>query len=337
MAGLWREYREGRKSAGPLEPYQPHHKGGRIYRPVRQAPVYVLLGTLVSAACTEGQSDYSPTAATAPSTDIFLGTLRLDGDRLEVGDLINITDRDGYDNQPHFTPDGTALLYTSARDTLQTDIYRYDIATGTVTQVTHTQAASEYSPTVMPGGTEFSTIHEGATRQQLWRFAMDGSDRGGLLDAVQPVGYHAWGDADIVAVFVLGDSITPSTLQLADIKSGAASVVAESIGRSLHQIPGRRAISFVHKVSDDEWLIKAIDLETRSVSAITPTLPGREDYAWTPDGAIIMGNESELHRWEDGGAWEMVGDLSEFGVRGITRIALSTQGDRIAVVGDRGE
>ena len=139
---------------------------------------------------------------------------------------------------------------------------------------------------------------------------MDGSDRGGLLDAIHPVGYHAWGDEDIVAAFVLGDSSAPSTLQIADIRSGETTIVAENIGRSLHRISGVRAISFVHKVSDDDWMIKAIDLDTRMVTTITPTLPSREDYAWTPDGAIIMGDESILYRWDVGGSWEMVASYS---------------------------
>ncbi|UCC75052.1 MAG: PD40 domain-containing protein [Gemmatimonadota bacterium] len=308
-----------------------------MYNIVGRTSAAVLLVALAAAACGDVPSDYTPTAATAPSSDIFLGTLQRAADRWQVADVINITDRDGYDNQPFFTPDGTALLYTSARDTSQTDIYQYDVATGTVTQVTHTPMASEYSPTVMPSGTEFSTIHEDAARQQLWHFGLDGSDRGGLLDALSPVGYHAWGDENTVAAFVLGDSIRPSTLQLADVSSGETWIVAENIGRSLHRVPGLRAISFVHKVSSDEWLIKAVDLDTRSVTTITPTLPGREDYAWSPDGSIVMGDDSKLYRWAEGREWEVVADLSAFGVRGITRVAVSARGDRIALVGKRRE
>jgi hypothetical protein len=307
-----------------------------MYRLVRRTSITVLLAGLVSA-CSEGPSDYSPTAATAPSTDIFLGTLLLDGDRMEIGDFINITDRDGYDSQPHFVAHGTALLYTSARDSRQTDIYRYDTETGTVTQVTHTPAASEYSPTVMPGGRMFSTIREEPGRQGLWQFGMNGGDGGGMLDEVQPVGYHAWVDPHTVAVFVLGDSITASTLQLVDLRSGVASIVAENIGRSLHRIPGQRKISFVHKLSDDEWLINAVDVDTRSITTITPTLPGSEDYAWLSASTIIMGSESTLYRFVEGGEWEIVAELAEFGVRGITRVAVSVAGSRIAVVGERGE
>jgi hypothetical protein len=72
-------------------------------------------------------------------------------------------------------------------------------------------------------------------------------------------------------------------------------------------------------------------------TTITPTLPGSEDYAWLSAGTIIMGSESTLYRFVEGGEWEAVADLAEFGVRGITRVAVSVAGGRIAVVGERGE
>ncbi|HSG82758.1 MAG TPA: hypothetical protein VLC48_10930 [Gemmatimonadota bacterium] len=301
---------------------------------MRRVLLAVPIIALAAAACGDGSSDYTPTAAAAPSTDIFVGVLQWGDGRLAITDLANITDRDGYDNQPHFLSDGRALLFTSARDTLQTDIYRYDIESGTVSQVTRT-AGSEYSPTFMPGGSEFSVIREEASRQQLWKFGLDGSDRGGLLDAVQPVGYHAWGDENTVAMFVLGDSIKPATLQIGRIDSSAARVVAESIGRSLHRMPGTHSISFVHKLSDDEWLIKAIDLDTDSITMLTPTLPGREDYAWLPDGTILMGDGPTLYRWTPNAAWTPVAELSAFGVQTITRIAVSPDAGHIALVSDR--
>ncbi|NIR45476.1 MAG: hypothetical protein GWN99_13800 [Gemmatimonadetes bacterium] len=252
---------------------------------------------------------------------------------------MNVTDREGYDNQPHFLSDGNAFLYTSARDTFQTDIYRYDLSSGSVTRVTRTASASEYSPTVMPAGDAFSVIREDGTIQQLWRYSLEGEDRGGLLDALQPVGYHAWGDETTVAVFIVGDSLTPSRLVLADVVTGDTTRIAENIGRSLHRIPGRHAVSFVQKTAEEDegdWLIKALDLDTRSVSAIAPTLPGREDYVWLPDGSILMGDDSELHRWTAARGWELVADLSGSGVRGITRLAVSPAAERIAVVAERG-
>ena len=87
-----------------------------------------------------------PQAAQAPpATDVFLADL-------QTSQATKISDNPGYDNQPGFSPDGAFVLYTSNRDGKQTDIYRYDIAARTTTQVTHT-SESEYSPTVTPDRT----------------------------------------------------------------------------------------------------------------------------------------------------------------------------------------
>ena len=281
----------------------------------------------------EQAPDYVPTAAGAPSTDVYIGDLGAAG-TLTVGNLRNVTGRDGYDNQPAFLPDGTGILYTSGRDGVQTDIYRFDLATDTVTQVTGTPS-SEYSPTPVPGG-GFAAIHEAAGVQQLWRFYLDGTDRGGLIiDHVQPVGYQAWGDESTVVVFVLGGDDSPATLQLVDVTTGLAAVIAEQPGRSLHRIPGRHAISFVDKSDEEDWWISDLDLATQSITRLTATLTGREDYAWTPDGTILMGDDSLLYAWSPAEDWRLVADLTEQGLRGISRIAVSPAGDRLALVGER--
>ena len=280
----------------------------------------------------EQDATYTPTASAVPSTDIFVGTLELDARPAVVG-LTNVTNRVGYDNQPFFTPDGAGILFTSGRSPEQTDIYRIDVASGRVLQVTDTPS-SEYSPTVMPGGKSFSAIHEAEGGQHLWKFALDGTDQGALFPDVRPVGYQAWGDQNTVGVFVLGDESSPHTLQLIDTGTGAATVIEENIGRSLHKIPGAAAISFVHKLDEERnWWIKRLDLETAEISSLVETLPGEEDYAWTPKGTILMGAGSTLHEWKPGGEWAVIAELAATGIDGITRIAVSPEGDRIALVG----
>jgi hypothetical protein len=266
-------------------------------------------------------------------TDIYAAGLSTPDGRLAVTAFQNVTDRDGYDNQPSFSPDGAFLLYTSAMADGQTEIFRYDFASGRIIRVTETPE-SEYSPTVMPGGESFSVIRvEADSTQRLWSFDMSGGNPSVVLEDVMPVGYHAWGNDRLLALFVLG---SPPTLQLADPRTGRADVVAENIGRSIHKIPGQLAISFVHKVSEDEWWIKRLDLRTQRITQLAQTLPGVEDYAWTPHGIAVMGQGSVLFHWDTStAAWRELADLSDQGIVGITRIAISPAGDRIVVVGNR--
>ncbi len=276
--------------------------------------------------------DYVPTAAGAPSTDIWVGRLDRGTDgSLSVSGLVNATDRDGYDNQPAFDPSGAALYYTAALDATQTETFRYDVASGAVEQVTRTPGASEFSPTFIPGQDAFSAIHETRGLQYLWRYGSDGAEMGAIFATVEPVGYHAWADERTTAMFVLGD---PPTLQVGDALSGEVRTVAENPGRSIHRIPGTASISFMRKVSDEEWWIERLDPATGASERIAQTLPGREDYAWTPAGEILMGDGAALFAWTARAGWGQVAELGD-AAGDISRLAVSADGSHIAVVRNR--
>ena len=284
--------------------------------------------------------DYVPTAAGAPATDIWLGTLARDGGALSISSLEPLTDRDGYDNQPSFLLDGSAILHTAALDRRQTEIMRIGVTfrtgsgagPGVPEQVTHTEA-SEFSALQIPGQEAFSAIHEIRGKQYLWRYDLSGEAIGPIFATAEPVGYHAWANEHVVGMFILG---SPATLQVGDALSGEIRIVAENPGRSLHRIPGTEEISFVRKVSDEEWWIERLDPAAGTAARITRTLPGHEDYAWTPESEIVMGDGARLFAWSEGSDWTEIADFADRGVEGITRLAVSPDGARIAIVANRG-
>jgi dipeptidyl aminopeptidase/acylaminoacyl peptidase len=271
-----------------------------------------------------------------PATeDIFVVDVTLSKGSPQFGRPANITNRAGYDNQPSFLPDGRSILYTSQREDNQTDIYRYDFKTGQSTRLTATPEG-EYSPTLMPGGKFFSVIRVEADKtQRLWKFPLAGGEPGLVLPNIKPVGYHLWLDARTLALFVLGREGQPNTLQLAPIDNSFLDTIHVNIGRSLHLIPRRNAFSFVHKISPDEWFIKAFDLKTKRSTILARTLPASEDLAWMPDGAILMAQDSKLYRLDPAApspAWQLVADFTAAGLKKITRLSLSPKADRLALV-----
>lgn len=267
-----------------------------------------------------------------PSTDILLVAMHNDQIVLPHDRLINLTDRDGYDNQPFFMPDGKALLYTSARDG-QTEIYRIKLATRTPERVTNTPE-SEYSPTMLPNGNGFSTVRvEADGTQRLWTFDLNGENPVPALEAIKPVGYHAWADGHTLALFVLGN---PPTLQQADTRTGQADTLIHGVGRSIHRVPGALAISFVHKETTERWVIKTLDPATGAIKPVVATLPGREDYAWRPNGSLLMADGAVLYTWKPtDDDWTPLYDFAPHGVKTITRLAVSPAGDHLAFVVNR--
>jgi len=277
------------------------------------------------------QAPAPPAAAPPPDTEIFLAPLESGG---RVGRPVNVTNSPGYDNQPAFTPDGGSLLFTSIRGGgTQTDIYRYDITAGSITQVTRTPE-SEYSPTVTPDGAHISVIRVEADRtQRLWRFTREGETPELVLANLKPVGYHAWAGDHTLVLFVLGP---PATLQLADTSDGLAETLVTGINRSIQQIPGG-TISFVVRTSDTAATlsIRELDPRTRRITPLVDAVAGaREaDCAWTPDGMLVMAEKDVLYGWRRGQAgWSRLADLAALGLHGVTRIAISPKGDRIALV-----
>ena len=271
-----------------------------------------------------------------PGTDIHLVALTLRDSGVVVGTPVNITGRPGYDNQPSFTPDGRAVMFTSVRADAQSDIYRYDLQTRATARITSTPE-SEYSATVMPGARRMSVIRvEADSTQRLWSFQLDGTDPRVVLPDIKPVGYHAWANDTTLALFVLG---SPATLQVGNARSGAARTLLGGIGRSIHRIPGSETISFVHKQSDSVWVIRRLDPARDSVVTLVQTLPRVEDYAWTPDGSILMAQGNRLFRWKalpgsTGAAteWKEIAAFSEPAMQRLSRLAISPRGDWVAIV-----
>lgn len=292
-----------------------------------------LVGALLTAISIQASS---AVAQGAPSTDIYLVSIDLRGERASVDAPLNVTARAGYDNQPAFTADGASILFTSVREDAQADIYRYDVAARAVTRVTHT-TESEYSATLMPDGRRISVIRvEADSTQRLWSFTIDGRDPRLVLRDAKPVGYHAWANDSILALFVLG---SPPTLQVANARTGASRVELGGIGRSIHRIPGTASISFVHKQGENDWWIKRYDPVRDSTVALVQTMEGSEDYAWLPDGSVLMARANTLYRWSPRGGraaarseWAPIATFDTPGLQRISRLAVSPDGRWVALV-----
>ncbi len=272
-------------------------------------------------------------AAPPPATDIYLASLRVADGRVQVGTPVNVTARPGYDNQPFFLPDGRAFLYTSIREDSQADIYRYDLERATSVRLTATRE-SEYSPTPLPDGRGFSTVRvEADSTQRLWAFDADGTQPRLVLDSIKPVGYHAWGDAHTLVLFVLG---SPPTLQIADARTPGrpGEVVARDIGRSLQRVPGREAVAFLQRDSVAGAWIKEVDVRTRVVTPLVRALEGADFFTWTPGRIVLMARGTKLYQWNPrrGGDWEEAADFAAAGLTNVSRLAVSPKGDHLAIV-----
>lgn len=277
-----------------------------------------------------------------PDCDIWILNIKDSAGKIYFSHAVNITDREGYDNQPVFSPDGRYILYTSQHENGgQTDIFKYVIKTKATTQFTKT-ATSEYSPSFMPDGKNISVVMvEKDSTQRLWKFPIKGGEPGLIMKGVDSIGYHRWMNKDSLALFILTN---PPTLQVVNVKIQHPFIVARNIGRCIQPVPSYTGIGwekvwvFTEKTSAGEIKLKSLfygknaKLKTDGWCSVCTLPAGVEDFAVSRIG-IFTAKGSKIYKIEEAGnVWNEIADLNEFGISNISRIAISPDGKRIALV-----
>ncbi len=265
-----------------------------------------------------------------PATEVYLFDFILNDSVFAVENPVNISNNKGYDNQPSFSLDGSGVLFASTRLD-QTDVAFYNIADETKIWLTNT-LGSEYSPIQTPTKKFFSSIYiDKDGTQLLWVYPFNRKKPKVLIENLE-VGYHAWLNKKIIVSFVLGD---PPTLEVSNLKFKIKYPIEKNIGRSIHNIPGTDLISFIsHENTDFE--IYSIDPLNSEKIYIADALKDSQDLAWTPDGTLIMGSGNTLYKLKPGvdKTWVEFASLKSFELTGITRLAISPLGNKIAIVVD---
>ena len=264
-------------------------------------------------------------------SEIYLCDLKINNNTVVIGEPTNITNRAGYDNQPSFHSSSPIIYYSSIGEDTRSDIKSYNYESKETKAFTQT-SEREYSPTLTLDSEYISCIiQRDNNAQDLGKYPVAGGEPITIVDNLI-VGYHAWVDRNNLVLFVLGDTMT---LQWYDIKKKQNTILSKNIGRSLHRIPGEKAMSFVDKNTEGEWLIKRLNSKSREISTITSTIKGTEDLTWTPDGKIIMSDGDKLFFFDtksDSGWQEINFDNSSVPLKGITRLAVSGDGQKIAII-----
>ena len=271
-----------------------------------------------------------PAGAQMPDTDIYIADLHVASDTIVMGQPRNITNRPGYDNQPWFLRDGSALLYNVDMGG-QTDVFRYDLASGTSTRLTDTPV-NEFSPTLTADGREMLIVRWEADMSDghLWRYSPEGAPLGVHPADVPRVGYYGVLNDHAIFAFV-NDSAR--SFVLADARTGERWPLGTRLGGSPPQrIPGESAVSFVQQ--DDEgvmWIMRA-DSAGGAITRMARAVEGSVSYAWTNDGVLLMPGGDAIFALdpEKGGEWR---EMARFeGIGTIARLAISAANDKVALV-----
>jgi hypothetical protein len=246
--------------------------------------------------------------------------------------LLTASNAGGYNNQPNFLSNTELMMTVGLENTNQTDIYLFDLEKKTRLRMTKTPE-SEYSPQVTPENLFFSVVRvetdEGRS-QRLWQYPLDRKDKGKpVFKYLRGIGYYYWLDRFRLALFNVADV---SYLSLGDTRDESTRHLAPGVGRSFQKSPNGRLV-FVHKITEGNWVIKAMDTNSLEVETIVPALSGCEDFVILKDGSILMGKGSRLYQFHPrkDTTWREVAELKNLGIFHITRLAASADG-KLAIV-----
>lgn len=289
-----------------------------------------------AAAAPEEGVEEEAAAEAPPGMDIHIHTLSWADGVPSLGGHANGVMRPGYDNQPFFTPDGSAMLYSAGMET-DTDILSLDLATGETTNLTNTPVESEYSPRYLPDGSGISYIHqaEGGYGGQVYRAALDGSAPQAAFE-YGPLGYYVFSQSmDQVVVFALGEE--SNTLQHIDLGGGeeTATLISDQQGRAITPALTGNGVFYTLARADEGNTVHFRNYDTGESHEVMD-LPGQsQDYALVRSGndwdehGFFAADGGVLYYTTPGNDWVAVAELA---YPGVTRLAVNEARDMIAIV-----
>lgn len=266
-----------------------------------------------------------------PNTEVYLLDIGEENGKISLSNLRNISNNEGYDNQPSFYDDDT-IIFSSTRNG-QTDIAKFEISSGTISWISDTPEGSEYSPLSVQGSKDISSIRlDNNGLQRLYRYDISTGKSEELLKDLK-VGYHVWYNDHILVSTVLVEN--RMDLVVSNLKDKTNNTVRKNVGRSLHKIPSSDLISFIDK-EKIAWQIKSLHPLTGAIETISNIPNTVNDICWLADSNILVPSGKSILNLQPGanGNPNTLHLFEEAQINNISRMAVSADGNHLAIVSE---
>lgn len=267
--------------------------------------------------------------------DLYLFSLERTGKgeyHLHSPKFLNSFNRGGYNNQPSFTPSGDLLISVRKQGETQNDIWLLSLNSKKYKRLTRT-SAFEYSPRIHPDEEQLTVLRkvgETPLDQQVCNIHLRTGDMHCLTPSIKDIGYYTWLSEKELGLWRIENNT--NRLSYYNTEDGKSRRITTSIGRTLHS-DKNGSLYYVHKFTDEFWYIKKYNPSTSAIDIITQTIGKNEDFAMTAEGTIFMGKDNILYSFHPGAKeWTKVADLSIYGIKFISRLAISADGKKLALV-----
>lgn len=264
--------------------------------------------------------------------EIFILDFKPAYEGFEFLNLKNISNNEGYDNQPSFSTDN--LLLYAGNNNGQTDIFEYNLDTHKTRQINRSTSGGEYSPQSIPTSTDIAAVRlEPDGIQRLYKY----NSKTGASDKVfedLSIAYFTFYQEDVMLATVLSKG--EMDLTLIDLAQRTVDTLFQNAGRTLQKVPNSNSMSYT-LVNDNQKLdLYILDMDSLDSYFICELPKGTEDVVWINSTQILtaMGSYIYLYDTLGEGEWQKTASLEEYNIGNISRMAISPNGKKLAVVAE---
>ncbi len=271
---------------------------------------------------------YNVALAQQPNTDVWLFPLRTEKNVLQLKPGVNITNREGYDNQPSWDTNDKRIFFVSVKEDKQSDVYFYDLGKKKITQVTKT-IESEYSPTLIDNGKKLAcVVVEKDSAQRVWTYD---TQTGAMLQPLfneDSIGYFTLLNKDSVLYYKLTN---PHSLRAHQLSTKKESWLANHPVRGFKKV---NAYTFVYGIKDSSSVkFYQYDARIQKASIVCEYPSVSEDIIWHPTLGLLKSEEAIILKWDTvQQKWETLLDFKPFGIKRISRFTFDSKTKNIVVV-----
>jgi hypothetical protein len=267
------------------------------------------------------------------NTEVYLFDIDTTNGKTELKNMINVSNTDGYDNQPSFIYE-EFLLFSGNNDG-QTDIALYDIETGKRTWFNTKTSGGEYSPQKLPISDEVTAVRLDTNGlQRLYYYHPITKESRLALEDIQVAYYHFYTENILVSA-VLG--FNELGLVISDIHEQTNDTIVTNVGRSIQGVPYQKYVSYTVVNEEKNHDLYIMDIDGDRESYFVCQLPiGIQDYTWLDEFRIVIGSNNKLYAYDtlEDPEWREWYSLTDYEIFNITRLAVSPNGDKIAIVAE---
>jgi hypothetical protein len=267
------------------------------------------------------------------NTEVFVINLEFSGNGFNIENFKNVSNNPGYDSQPFFI-DNEHIVYARTYNN-QTDIATYHLNTELQINLSDTKIGGEYSPQKIPNSNYYASVRLDTTGlQRLYKYDSNTKQSSLLIENLQVAYYSFYDENRLLSSVLSGANLD---LVYSDISKKSNDTLLVKVGRSIHKVPNTiNTMSYTSVNDEGNMDIFQLDISNLESFFVSQLPVGIQDHIWLDESTLLIGSLDKLFLLDlfENGDWKLVADLSKYNIKDITRLALSPDGSKLAMVAE---